>query len=438
MAAARLSGKRLFLGAYPITPASDILHELARHKNFDVLTFQAEDEIAAMTATIGAAFAGAMAVTASSGPGIALKGEGMGLAVMTELPMIIINVQRGGPSTGLPTKTEQADLLQAMFGRNGECPMPVIAACSPADCFDVAQEAWRIAVRYMTPVMLLTDGYIANGSEPWRIPKYRRPAEDRDQASRPAVERRHVPAVQARRAAGPPVGLARHARPEAPHRRPGKAGHHRQRELRSGQSPAHGQHAGARKWPTSPTTSRRKSSTARRRGDLLVLSWGGTYGACATAVHNVQAKGKAVTHCHLRYLNPLPKDLGDILKRFKKVLIPELNLGQLRTIIRAKYLVDAIGLNKVQGKPFSVAEVVEKIEALLQRRHEGYASQAGTDRQRNHRESRAGKSRRTADNATTRNDKRRLIDRNLLRSATACDNRIHNRSLIHQIGIHQP
>src|SRR3990170_4617224 len=171
MTAARLSGKRLFLGAYPITPASDILHELAKHKNFDVLTFQAEDEIAAMTATIGASFAGAMAITASSGPGIALKGEGMGLAVMTELPMIIINVQRGGPSTGLPTKTEQADLFQAMFGRNGECPIPIIAASSPADCFDVAQEAWRIATRYMTPVFLLADGYIANGSAPWRIPQ---------------------------------------------------------------------------------------------------------------------------------------------------------------------------------------------------------------------------------------------------------------------------
>src|SRR3954466_6036350 len=172
MAAARLSGKRLFLGAYPITPASSILEELARHKNFDVLTFQAEDEIAAMTATIGAAFAGAMSVTASSGPGIALKGEGLGLAIMTELPMIVINVQRGGPSTGLPTKTEQADLFQAIFGRNGECPMPGIAASSPADCFDVAQEAWRLAVRYMVPVMLLTDDDIANGSEPWRIPKY--------------------------------------------------------------------------------------------------------------------------------------------------------------------------------------------------------------------------------------------------------------------------
>ena len=269
MAAAQLSNKRLFLGAYPITPASDILHELARHKNFDVLTFQAEDEIAAMTATIGAAFAGAMAVTATSGPGIALKGEGMGLAVMTELPMIIINVQRGGPSTGLPTKTEQADLFQAMFGRNGECPMPVIAASSPADCFDVAQEAWRIAVRYMTPVMLLTDGYIANGSEPWRIPEVRRPAEDRDQASRPAVERRHVPALRARRAAGPPVGHARHAGPEAPHRRPRKAGHHRQRELRPGQPRAHGQHAGRE---GGQHRQRHSAAKARRPGDAASCS----------------------------------------------------------------------------------------------------------------------------------------------------------------------
>ncbi len=244
MAAARLSDKRLFLGAYPITPASSILEELARHKNFDVLTFQAEDEIAAMTATIGAAFAGAMAVTASSGPGIALKGEGIGLAIMTELPMIVINVQRGGPSTGLPTKTEQADLFQAIFGRNGECPMPVIAACSPADCFDVAQEAWRIAVRYMVPVMLLTDGYIANGSEPWRIPKY---------ADLPKIEITHpgppsngdhfLPYQRDERLARPwalpgTPGLG------APHRRSRKAGHHRQRQLRPGQPSAHDQHSG--------------------------------------------------------------------------------------------------------------------------------------------------------------------------------------------------
>jgi 2-oxoglutarate ferredoxin oxidoreductase subunit alpha len=364
MAAARLSGKRLFLGAYPITPASSILEELARHKNFDVLTFQAEDEIAAMTATIGAAFAGAMAVTASSGPGIALKGEGIGLAIMTELPMVVINVQRGGPSTGLPTKTEQADLFQAVFGRNGECPMPVIAASSPADCFEVAQEAWRLAVRYMTPVMLLTDGYIANGSEPWRIPKY---------SDLPKIEITHP---------GPPANgdaflpYKRDERLARPWALPGTVGlEHRiggleKQDITGNVSydPANHQHmvnTRAKKVELIANDIPPQKLDGPATGDLLVISWGGTYGACATAVHTVQAKGKAVTHCHLRYLNPLPKELGDILKRFKKVLIPELNLGQLRTIIRAKYLVDAIGLNKVQGKPFSVAEVADKIEALL-------------------------------------------------------------------------
>ena len=365
MAAARVSNKRLFLGAYPITPASSILEELARHKNFDILTFQAEDEIAAMTATIGAAFAGAMAVTASSGPGIALKGEGMGLAVMTELPMIVINVQRGGPSTGLPTKTEQADLFQALFGRNGECPMPVIAACSPADCFDVAQEAWRIAVRYMVPVILLTDGYIANGSEPWRIPKA---------ADLPKIEITHP---------GTPsngdtfLAYRRDERLARPWALPGTPGlEHRiggleKQDITGNVSydPANHQHMvnlRADKVARITNDIPPQKLDGPASGDLLVLSWGGTYGACATAVHNVQAKGKsAVTHCHLRWLNPLPKDLGDILKRFKKVLIPELNLGQLRTIIRARYLIDAIGLNKVQGKPFSVAEVAEKMEAVL-------------------------------------------------------------------------
>jgi 2-oxoglutarate ferredoxin oxidoreductase subunit alpha len=364
MAAAQLSGKRLFLGAYPITPASSILEELARHKNFDVLTFQAEDEIAAMAATVGAAFAGAMAVTASSGPGIALKGEAMGLAVMTELPMVIVNVQRGGPSTGLPTKTEQADLYQAVFGRNGECPMPVLAASSPADCFDAAQEAWRIAARYMTPVMLLTDGYIANGSEPWRIPNF---------ADLKKIEITHP---------GPSLNgdkflpYERDERLARPWALPGTAGlEHRIGGLEKqdvtgnvSYDPANHQHminlreTKVEKVANDIPPQKLDGPTS---GDLLVLSWGGTYGACATAVHNVQAKGKAVTHCHLRWLNPLPKDLGDILKRFKKVLIPELNLGQLRTIIRAKYLIDAVGLNKVQGKPFSVGEVVEKIESLL-------------------------------------------------------------------------
>jgi 2-oxoglutarate ferredoxin oxidoreductase subunit alpha len=364
MAAARLSNKRLFLGAYPITPASSILEELARHKNFDVLTFQAEDEIAAMTATIGAAFAGAMAVTASSGPGIALKGEGMGLAIMTELPMIVINVQRGGPSTGLPTKTEQADLLQALFGRNGECPMPVIAASSPADCFDVAQEAWRLAVRYMVPVMLLTDGYIANGSEPWRIPKY---------SDLPKIDIKHP---------GPSsngeefLAYKRDERLARPWAIPGTPGlEHRiggleKQDITGNVSydPANHQHminTRAEKVARIANDIPPQKLDGPATGDLLVLSWGGTFGACATAAHNLQAKGKAVTHCHLRYLNPLPKELGDIMKRFKKVLIPELNLGQLRTIIRANYLVDAIGLNKVQGKPFSVAEVAEKMESVL-------------------------------------------------------------------------
>ncbi len=364
MTAARLSGKRLFLGAYPITPASDILHELAKHKNFDVLTFQAEDEIAAMTATIGAAFAGAMAITASSGPGIALKAEGMGLAVMTELPMIVINVQRGGPSTGLPTKTEQADLLQAMFGRNGECPIPVIAASSPADCFEIAQEAWRLAVRYMTPVLLLSDGYIANGSEPWRIPNF---------ADLPKIEVKH-PGSQANGDAFLPY--KRDERLARPWALPGTVGlEHRiggleKQDITGNVSydPANHQHmvnTRAQKVANIANDIPPQKLDGPATGDLLVLSWGGTYGACATAVHNMQAKGKSVTHCHLRYLNPLPKELGNILSRFKKVLIPELNMGQLKTVIRAKYLVDAIGLNKVQGKPFSVAEVVEKIESLL-------------------------------------------------------------------------
>ena len=364
IAAARQSGKRLFLGAYPITPASDILHELAKYKNFDVLTFQAEDEIAAMTATIGAAFAGAMAVTASSGPGIALKGEGMGLAVMTELPMIIINVQRGGPSTGLPTKTEQADLFQALYGRNGECPIPVIAASGPADCFDVAQEASRIAVRYMTPVLILTDGYIANGSEPWRIP---------DASTLAKLEIKHP---------GPPqngdgfMPYARDERLARPWALPGTPGlEHRiggleKQDITGNVSydplnHEHMVHTRASKVANIAKDIPPQKLDGPATGDLLVLSWGGTYGACATAVHTMQACGHAVTHCQLRYLNPLPSDLGDILKRFKKVLVPELNLGQLRTIIRDKYLVDAIGLNKVQGKPFSVAEVEARIEEMI-------------------------------------------------------------------------
>lgn len=375
IAAARQSGKRLFLGAYPITPASDILHELAKYKNFDVLTLQVEDEIAAMTATIGASFAGAMAVTASSGPGIALKGEGMGLAVMTELPMIIINVQRGGPSTGLPTKTEQADLFQAIYGRNGECPMPVIAASGPADCFEVALEAWRIAVRFMTPVMLLTDGYIANGSEPWRIP---------DVASLPKLEIKHPGPLKEGEAFLPYERNERLARPWALPGTPSlehRIGGLEKQDITGNVSydplnHEHMVHTRAQKVANVAKDYPPQKLDGAATGDLLVVSWGGTYGACATAVHTMQAMGHAVSHCHLRYLNPLPSDLGDILKRFKQVLIPELNLGQLRSIIRDKYLVDAIGLNKVQGKPFSVAEVEAKIEEIITGKKVDAASKA--------------------------------------------------------------
>jgi 2-oxoglutarate ferredoxin oxidoreductase subunit alpha len=278
--------------------------------------------------------------------------------------MVIVNVQRGGPSTGLPTKTEQADLLQAMFGRNGECPIPVIAASSPADCFDVAQEAWRLAVRYMTPVILLTDGYIANGSEPWRIPKY---------ADLSKIDVKHPGPRSNGDAFLPYERNERLARPWALPGTPGlehRIGGLEKQDITGNVSydPANHQHmvnTRAQKVANIAKDIPPQKLDGPASGDLLVLSWGGTYGACATAVHVVQGKGKAVTHCHLRYLNPLPKELGDIFKRFKKVLIPELNMGQLRTVIRAKYLVDAVGLNKVQGKPFSVAEIVEKIESLL-------------------------------------------------------------------------
>ncbi len=364
LAAAKQTEKRLFLGAYPITPASDILHELSRHKSFDVLTFQAEDEIAAVTATIGAAFSGEMAVTASSGPGIALKGEALGLAVMTELPMVIINVQRGGPSTGLPTKTEQADLFQALYGRNGECPMPVIAARSPGDCFDVAQEAWRIAVRFMTPVFLLTDGYIANGSEPWRIPSV---------ADLPKFEIPHPGPREDNENFLPYERNERLARPWAV---PGTVGlQHRigglEKQDGTGNvsyDPDNHQHmidTRQRKVALVADDIPEQSVDGPESGDLLVLSWGGPYGSCATAVHMAQSEGKSVSHCHLRYINPFPRNLGDILNRFSRVLIPELNLGQLRFIIRSEYLINAEGLNKVQGKPFSVAEVKAKIDSLL-------------------------------------------------------------------------
>ena len=364
IAAARLSNKELFLGSYPITPASDILHELSSYKQFGVRTFQAEDEIAAITSAIGAAFGGAMSLTTSSGPGIALKGEAMGLAMILELPLLVIDIQRGGPSTGLPTKTEQADLLQTMFGRNGESPIPIIAARSPSDCFEVAIEAWRIAVRFMTPVIILSDGYIANGSEPWLIP---------DAAKLPRMTIEHPGPLQDGETFLPYQRNDRLARPWA---LPGTEGlMHRiggleKQDITGNVSydPKNHEHmvkTRAQKVLNVANDVPPQDVLGPSSGELLVLSWGGTYGACLTAVQKAQAEGLSVAHAHLRYLNPFPRNLGEILNRYKKILVPEWNLGQLLMLIRAKYLKDAIGYNKVQGRPFAVAEVLQKIKEVL-------------------------------------------------------------------------
>ncbi len=363
--AARLANKELFYGGYPITPASDILHELSRLKNFGVRTFQAEDEIAAITSVIGAAFGGALAITASSGPGIALKGEGIGLAVMTELPLVIVNVQRGGPSTGLPTKTEQSDLFLSYFGRNGDCPLPLVAAQSPADCFEMAQEAMRIAVGHMTPVFLLTDGYIANGAEPWRIPN--------------PSDLKPIRVVHPQESNGNGEGYLPYLRDEnlvRPWAVPGTPG----LEHRLG-----GLEKADRTGNVSYDTENHERMTRIRaekiakiawdiplqtvdgpeEGDLLVVSWGGTYGAVRTACARSRKEGKSVAHCHIRYLNPFPRNLGDILKRYRRVLIPELNTGQLWLILRGLYLVDAKLFSKVKGKPFLVQELCDKIDETL-------------------------------------------------------------------------
>ncbi len=365
VAAAKRSNKDLFLGSYPITPASDILHELAKLKQFGVKTFQAEDEIAAITACVGASFGGALSVTSSSGPGIALKGEAIGLAVMTELPMIVINVQRGGPSTGLPTKTEQADLLQAICGRNGECPVPVVAARSPADCFDTIQEAWRLAVQYMTPVFFLSDGYIANGSEPWLIP-------DPEKLAPIPVEH---PGPLTNGAKFQPY--ARNERLARPWAIPGTPGlMHRIGGLEKQDGTGNVNYEPENHQKMVLLRAKKVAGIADElppqavegpeSGKLLVLGWGGTYGAIASAVRNCWESGRAsVAHAHLKYLNPLPNNLGELLSRYETVLIPELNLGQLRLLIRGRYLVDAQGLNKVKGKPFTVGEIEEAIHRLL-------------------------------------------------------------------------
>ena len=364
IAAAKCSGKELFYGSYPITPASDILHELTKYKNFGVRTFQAEDEIAAMCATIGAAFGGTMAVTASSGPGIALKGEGMGLGMILELPMIIINVQRGGPSTGLPTKTEQSDLLQAMYGRNGESPLPILAPRSPGDCFDIAVEAWRIAVECMVPVMILSDGYIANGSEPWRIPAI---------ADLPEIKITHPEGTSDDE---PFMPYARGENLERPWARPGTPGlTHRVGGLEKEDGSGNVSYDPQNHQQMTDTRAAKVARIAQRlpeqdvfgetTGETLVVSWGGTYGSCHTAVARLQEAGHSISHAHMRYINPMPSNIGTLLKSFDKVIVPELNSGQLRMLLRSEYLVDCIGINKVQGKPFSVTELVEQISAMI-------------------------------------------------------------------------
>ncbi|HET7152696.1 MAG TPA: 2-oxoacid:acceptor oxidoreductase subunit alpha, partial [Candidatus Kapabacteria bacterium] len=363
VAAGVKSGLPVFLGSYPITPASDILHELSKYKNFGIRTFQAEDEIAGICSAIGASFAGALALTTTSGPGVALKGEAIGLAVMTELPLVIVNVQRGGPSTGLPTKTEQADLLQAVYGRNGEAPVPVIAAATPADCFECFYEAARIALKYMVPVFCLTDGYLANGSEPWLVPDVKsfKPFElkkvtekkngefhpyerDKDLARPWAIP--GVPGLEHRIGGLEKANITGNVSYDP-------ANHELMIHLRADKV------QGIQK-EIPPTKVFGQDS-----GDILVIGWGSTYGAITGAIEKKMKEGKSVGSIHLRYLNPLPPDLGDVIKRFKRVVVPEMNMGQLSKILRATYLVDAIGLNKVQGLPITTEEVEKKIDELL-------------------------------------------------------------------------
>ncbi len=365
VAAAQKSGLTLFLGSYPITPASDILHELSAYKSFGVITFQAEDEIAAVTAAIGAAYGGSLGITTTSGPGMALKTEAIGLAVAVELPLVICDVQRGGPSTGLPTKTEQADLLQALFGRNSEAPVPVLAPATPGDCFWMALEASRIATKYMVPVIILSDGYLANGAEPWRIPALKDlPDFPVRFETNPAgfMPYRRDPKTLARPWAIPGT-------PGLEHRIGGiekqdvtgnvnyePLNHERMVRLRAEKVAAVVQDVPDVVPSGDPS------------GDLLIVAWGSTYGPVTAALKAQRDKGRKIGHVHLRHLNPLPKNLGDVIGRYDRVLVPEMNMGQLLMVLRAKYLVDAQGLNKIQGKPFKQSEIEAKIEEILANR----------------------------------------------------------------------
>ena len=362
--ASKLAERDLFLASYPITPASDILHQLSSYKHLGIKTVQSEDEIAAIGAAVGAAYGGAMGMTTTSGPGMALKAEMLGLAVMVELPLVVVDVQRAGPSTGMPTKTEQGDLLMSMFGRNSDSPIPVIAPATPAECFTMAIEAWRIALHHMTPVVFLSDAFLATGAEPWSIPNV---------ADLPSIKVENAPASDKpgfRPYQRDPETLARPwAVPGTPgleHRIGGLEkldelgtvsydpdNHHRMNLLRAEKV--------ARVARDIPPTEIYGDTT----GDLLILGWGSTYGSIRSAVERLQSRGKRVSHAHLRYLNPLPTDLGEMLKNFKHVLMPELNAGQLRMLIRAKYLVDAVGFNLVRGKPFQIGEIEAKAESIL-------------------------------------------------------------------------
>ncbi|MCL4681744.1 MAG: 2-oxoacid:acceptor oxidoreductase subunit alpha [Rhodocyclaceae bacterium] len=363
VAASELTNVPLFLGSYPITPATDILHELSALKHYNVTTFQAEDEIAGICSAIGAAYGGVLGMTTTSGPGMALKTEALGLAVMLEIPLVIVNVQRGGPSTGLPTKIEQSDLLQAVYGRNGECPIPVIAAHSPADCFDCAIEAFRLAVKYMTPVIFLSDGGIGNAAEPWRIP---------DPASLPRLEVKFRTEAEGFQAYARDANLARAwVRPGTPgmeHRVGGlekdfltgnishdPVNHQRMVEVRAAKVEGI-----AKDIP--PLT-----VEGPPKGDLLIVGWGSTYGSIVQAREQAAAQGLSVAHVHLRHLNPLPPDLGDILRRYKRVLVPEMNLGQLSRLLRERFLIEVEQLNKVQGKPFKVSEIHDRIVELCKK-----------------------------------------------------------------------
>ncbi|MDH3583081.1 MAG: 2-oxoacid:acceptor oxidoreductase subunit alpha [Phycisphaerae bacterium] len=361
VAAAHQAEKQLCYCTYPITPASDILHYLASMRHFGVKTFQAEDEIAAICAAIGVAYAGQLGVTGTSGPGLALKSEGMGLAVITELPVVIVNVQRGGPSTGLPTKTEQSDLLQAMFGRNGDCPVVIVAPRSPADCFEVAMEAVRLTFEMMMPVLILSDGYIANGAEPWLLPEV---------DSLPSIDVQHADPDK------PFEPYARNEKLVRPWAVPGTPGHeHRvgglEKQHISGNvcyDPSNHQLMTDIRLGKLERLAERLPEVqveGEPSGDVLVLGWGGTYGAITTAARRLREKGHKVSAAHLRHLNPFPRNLGQILKSFKHVLIPELNMGQMRLLVRARYLVDARGLNKVQGQPFLVEEVEQAVQLML-------------------------------------------------------------------------